>query len=107
MAASKSSSTTSSRAWCSTPIGFGVHQQVAAHLAALAVTDFSVPRDSWELKDFHHWNATSRLAEDFIEKGHGLYQAGVGRQDAIYVSSSFAWTDLEREAFGHLHALSI
>lgn len=85
-----------------THVSGGQHQLLMAYLAAIHKTDFSKPIESWEYDQFYSWDATHKLADDFIDNGMGLFQSSVGGANSVYVGESFQWTDKERMAFaGH------
>lgn len=85
-----------------THVSGGRHQLLMAYLASLHKTDFSKPITEWEYDQFYSFDATHKLADDFVEGGLGLFQSSVGGAQSVYVSEKFNWTEKERMAFaGH------
>lgn len=83
-----------------THVSPGSHQLLMAYLASLHSTDFSIQHERWDYDHAYSFNATSRLAEDFVEQGHGLFQSSVGPRQTIHVGEKFVESPLEAEAFG-------
>lgn len=79
---------------------FGTHQQLMSHFGALYNTDFTKDTTDWNHDQFvEPWDACSKLADLFLNKGHGLFQSSVGEKDTIWVSSDVEFTSIERQAF--------
>lgn len=85
-----------------TSMMFGRHQLVMAYIEALHKTDFSQHIEQWEYDQAYSFNATSKLADNFIEQGHGFFVSGSARKaggGVIQVGKAFKWTTLERTVF--------
>lgn len=78
--------------------GATAHPIMMSYLTALHHTDFSVDCDDWGPSSVYDWNATSRLADEFIEQGLGFYLSAVAG-GAITVANDFKWTPQERTVF--------
>lgn len=82
-----------------TRVSGGTHQLLMAYLESLHKTDFTLPNLTWDYDQAYSFNATSKLAEDFIVDGHGLFQSSVGKASAVHLGDKFVMSDLETEAF--------
>ncbi len=78
--------------------GVSAHPILLSHLAALHRTDFAAPMSDWGPRTIYDWNATSKLADEFVEQGLGFYRSNVGG-GAITVASDFRWTAQEKRVF--------
>ena len=78
--------------------GASAHPILMSHLAALHKTDFTAPMSDWGPHTIYDWNATSKLADEFIEHGLGFYRSKVGG-GAITVAPDFRWTPQEKRVF--------
>lgn len=78
--------------------GVSAHPILMSYLAALHKTDFTAPMSDWGPETIYDWNATSKLADEFVEQGLGFYRSKVGG-GAITVASDFAWTAQEKRVF--------
>jgi hypothetical protein len=81
--------------------GVSAHPLLLSYLEALDRTDFRLPPESvsdWGPNVIYDWNATSRLADEFVERGHGLYLSSTMKQ-TIFVDPSFRWTAQETAVF--------
>ena len=76
----------------------GMHQILMFYLEGLHQTDMNQDLPNWyETLAVGH-NSTSRLADAFVERGHGLFLSSVSKQK-ITVSETFPWDDEERAVF--------
>lgn len=78
--------------------GVSAHPILMSYLAALHKTDFSAPLTDWGPDSIYEWNATSKLADEFVELGLGFYRSKVGG-GAITVAPDYRWTTQERLVF--------
>jgi hypothetical protein len=78
--------------------GVSAHPILMSYLAALHKTDFTAPMSGWGPDTIYDWNATSKLADEFIEQGLGFYRSKVGG-GAITVAPGFPWTAQEKRIF--------
>lgn len=77
----------------------GHHQILMAHLEGLHQTNMSEKVDDWFAKVNSGYNATSRLAEAFVEQGHGLFLSSVSRGMKITLGEKFVFDVEELAAF--------
>ncbi|MEG0869608.1 MAG: hypothetical protein RSG77_21525 [Hafnia sp.] len=78
----------------------GAHQMLISYFSALHQTDFSKSTDHWFDTHFvQRFDARSKLADEYIGAGQGLFQSSVGGKDRIYVSADIEFDSLERQAF--------
>lgn len=78
--------------------GVQAHPLLMSYLATLDRTDFSARVEAWGPDTVYSWDATSKLADEFIEKGRGLYRSAVGG-GSIMVARGFNWTAQEKRVF--------
>lgn len=84
-----------------TSVTMGHHQLLLSYLAALDKTDFTADFadvTDWSPQVIYPWNATAKLADEFIESALGLYLSSRGK-GAISVSRRFKWTAQEKIVF--------
>lgn len=75
------------------------HPMLMAYLASLHRIDFSAENNTWEFDQGMGFDATSKLADEFIDKGIGLYRSTLHSADTIMVDGVFDWSPAERNAF--------
>lgn len=76
----------------------GMHQLLMFYLEGLHQTDMRQEIVNWYEQLQAGFNATAKMADAFVERGHGFFLSSVSKQK-ITVSALFPWDAEERAVF--------